>query len=154
MARSGSPTPRSERSRARDRSADAGEEPAIKVVVDQTPPALEMLPIRQGQGAQSNQVQLRWKMTDAHPSDKPIAIYVSSSSSGTWESISGWSADTGEFVWTVGPGAPPQLYFKVVARDAGGNTVQAVTPRPIVLDFTRPTARIVDIELPPSNGPQ
>ncbi len=132
----------------------AGEQPAFKIVVDQTPPTLEMLPIRQGQGAQVNQLQLRWKMADAHPSDKPISIYVSGSANGSWESISGWRADTGEFVWTVGAGAPPQLYFKVVARDAGGNTVQAVTPRPIIVDFTRPTARIVDIELPSSSGPQ
>lgn len=132
----------------------SGEQPAIMIVVDQTPPTLEMLPIRQGQGLHVNQLQLRWKTSDAYPSDKPIALYVSHTANGSWESISSWRTDTGEFVWTVSPGAPPQLYFRVVARDAAGNLTQAVTPRPVIVDLTRPTARIVDIELPPTAGQQ
>jgi hypothetical protein len=131
-----------------------GESPSVVVVVDQTPPTLEMLPVRQGTGSQVNQLQLRWKISDAHPSDKPISLFYAASPNGPWETISGWRPDTGEFVWTVGAGLPSQIYFRVVARDAAGNTAQDQTPRPIIVDLSRPTARIVDIEAASLNGPQ
>ena len=126
----------------------SGETPAIVVVVDQTPPALELLPVRQGLGAQSNQLQLRWKLNDDHPTEKPVALYFSASPNGPWEVITSWREDTGEYIWTVSAGLPSQMYFRVVARDAAGNLAQEQTARPVIVDLARPTARIVDIETP------
>jgi hypothetical protein len=123
-----------------------GEAPAIVVAVDQTPPQLEMLPVRQGMGTQVNKLQLRWKITDDHPSDQPVAIFFAANPNGPWETISSWRADTGEYVWTVSPGMPSQVYFRVVARDAAGNTTQEQTDRPVIVDLSRPSARIVDVE--------
>lgn len=131
-----------------------GEQPAIVVVVDQTPPTIELLPVRQGTGSQVNKLQLRWTITEAHPSDTPVALYYSATPNGPWETISTWRADTGEYVWTVSPGVPSQVYFRVVARDAAGNVSQQQTPRPVIVDLSRPSARIVDIELPQTSGPQ
>jgi hypothetical protein len=130
-----------------------GDAPDLMVVVDQTPPAIELLPVRQGKGAQINQLQLRWRISEAHPDDKPVALFYAGSPEGPWEELTSWQADTGEYVWTVGANMPPLVYFRIVARDAAGNTAHAQTPRAIVVDLSRPSARIVDVETP-SSGPQ
>lgn len=124
-----------------------GEPPGIVIVVDQTPPRLELLPVQQGRGPELNQIQIRWKLTEARPSDKPISLYYAATPAGPWEPISGWRADTGGFSWAAGPGVPSQFYIRVVARDAAGNVTTAETPQPILVDLSRPTARIVDVEV-------
>lgn len=131
-----------------------GEQPGIVVVVDQTPPTLELLPVRQGTGTSVNQLQLRWKTTEDHPSDKPISLYFSANPNGPWETISTWRADTGEFVWTVTSIVPPQVYFRIIARDAAGNAVQQQTDRPVIVDLAKPTAKILDIASPGANVPR
>ena len=40
------------------------------------------------------------------------------------------------------------------ARDAAGNTAQEQNARPVVVDLSKPSARIVDIETPVATGPQ
>lgn len=130
------------------------ETPDIVVTVDQTPPTLEMLPVRQGTGSQLKQLQLRWRISDSHPADQPVALFYAASLSGPWETISSWKADTGEHVWTVTPGVPSQVYFRIIARDAAGNLTQEQTPRPVIVDLSRPSARIVDIETTTLNAPQ
>jgi hypothetical protein len=131
-----------------------GEPPSIQVLIDQTPPTLELMPMQQGQGTAMNQVLIRWRTTDTHPSDKPISLYYAPSPQGPWELISGWRPDTGTFPWTVAAGSPMQLYVRVMARDAAGNIAQAETTQPVVVDLTRPTARIVDVEVQPLPSPQ
>lgn len=131
-----------------------GEQPGIVVVVDQTPPTLELMPVRQGTGAAVNQLQLRWKTTEDHPSDKPISIYFSANPNGPWETISTWRADTGEFVWIVTANLPGQVYFRIIARDAAGNAVQQQTDRPVIVDLAKPTAKILDIASPGLNAPR
>lgn len=125
-----------------------GEPPGIVIVVDQTPPKLELMPVQQGRGPELNQIHIQWKVTEARPSDKPISLYYAATPQGPWEPISGWRADTGSFVWTAGPGVPSQFYLRVVARDAAGNVATAETPQPILVDLSRPSARIVDVEVP------
>lgn len=131
-----------------------GEPPSINIVVDVTPPTLELMPIHQGQGAELNQISIRWRSQDAHPSDKPISLYYAPTPAGPWEPISGWRQDTGSYLWTVGPGAQSQFYIRIMARDAAGNVSKAETQTPVVVDLSRPTARIVDVEVHPSNSPR
>jgi hypothetical protein len=123
-----------------------GERPPIVVVVDQTPPRAQLMPIQQGQGGAFNKLQLRWQIADENPADRPVALYYSANAHGPWEPISGWQEDGGSFLWTVGPSVPTRLYIRLAARDAAGNITQIDTPQPVVVDLSRPSARIVDIE--------
>ncbi|MDZ4684469.1 MAG: hypothetical protein SH850_05220 [Planctomycetaceae bacterium] len=125
----------------------SGEPPSIVIAVDQTPPRLELLPVQQGRGPELNQIHIQWKVSETRPSDKPISLYYAASAAGPWEPISGWRPDTGSFTWTAGPGVPSQFHIRVVARDAAGNVATAETPQPILVDLSRPTARIVDVEV-------
>lgn len=131
-----------------------GEAPSIVVAVDQTPPALELLPVQQGQGATANQLRIRWRVRDDHPAEKSVSLYYASNRNGPWEPISAWKEDGGSFDWTVGPGVPSQLFLRVIARDSAGNVSKAETSTPIVVDLSRPSARIVDVETPQVVGPQ
>ena len=131
-----------------------GELPSIIVAVDQTPPTVELLSAQQGQGANSNRVQVRWRIADEHLASKPVSVYYSPTRNGPWEAVSGWTDDQGGFEWAVTPGSPSQLYVRVVARDVAGNTAKAESPQPILVDLSRPTARIVDVETPQSPGPK
>jgi hypothetical protein len=132
-----------------------GEPPEIIVAVDQTPPAIELQPIQQGKGANANRVVIRWKMTEDHPADKPISIYYAASANGPWEPITGWKEDlNGAFEWVVGPGVPNQFYIRVMGRDVAGNVGKVDTTAPIIVDMTRPSARIVDVEATSVTPPQ
>jgi hypothetical protein len=123
-----------------------GEKPSLIIVVDQTPPVVQLMPVRQGQGANLNKLTIEWQMADDNPADDPIALYFSSNPNGPWEPVSGWQRNTGSYVWAVGPGVPSRLFIQLLARDTAGNLSHTETQQPIVVDLTKPTARIVDVE--------
>lgn len=131
-----------------------GEPPSIVVAVDQTPPTVEILMAQQGQGSSSNRVQVRWRIADDHLAGQPVSVYYSATRTGPWEAVSGWTDDKGGVEWAVTPGSPTQLYVRVVARDAAGNTAKAETAQPVLVDLSRPTARIVDVESPQAIAPK
>jgi len=131
-----------------------GEPPAIQIIVDQTPPRIELLPIQQGRGSELNQLQISWRVAEEHPAEKPVSLYYAASPVGPWEPISAWRNDTGSLAWSVGPGSPAQFYVRVMARDAAGNVAHVDSAQPIVVDLARPSARIVDVEVSPSTGPR
>lgn len=134
-----------------DDPPQTGEEPSVVIVVDRTPPQVQLLPMQQGAGGQMNKITISWRMADDNPSDKPISLAYSANPNGPWEPICGWQPDTGNYVWNVGQGVPSRLYVRLVARDAAGNHSFVDTPQPLLVDLSKPTARIVDVE---SNGPQ
>ena len=109
------------------------------------------MPIQQGGGGQINRLTISWRIADDNPSDKPISLAYSGNPNGPWEKICDWQPDTGSYVWNVGQGVPSRLYIRLAARDAAGNITLADTPQPLLVDLSKPTARIVDVE---PNAPQ
>lgn len=123
-----------------------GDKPAINVVVDQTAPEVALLPILQGQGTDSNKFLIRWKAGDEKLHAKPVAIAYSASADGPWTTITDWTVDSGSHLWTASKDVPARIYIRVAVRDAAGNTGFAQTPRPIIVDSVKPSARITDVE--------
>ena len=134
-----------------DEPPQPGEEPTVVIVVDRTPPQVQLMPIQQGGGGQINRLTISWRIADDNPSDKPISLAYSGNPNGPWEKICDWQPDTGSYVWNVGQGVPSRLYIRLAARDAAGNIALADTPQPLMVDLSKPTARIVDVE---PNNPQ
>ena len=134
-----------------DEPPQPGEEPSIVIVVDRTPPVVQLLPVQQGAGGSMNKISISWRLSDDNPSDKPISLYYAANPNGPWEPICTSQPDTGNYVWSVAQGVPSRLFIRVLARDAAGNQAYVETPQPILVDLSKPTARIVDVE---SNGPQ
>ena len=133
----------------------AGDPPAMLVTVDQTAPTAELLPIEQGQGPNFNKLRIRWRVTESYPAEKSISLYYAASREGTWIPIRGWQEDTnGEMTWTVTAGVPNQFLIRLLVRDAAGNVGKAEITRPILIDQSRPTAQILDIEIPEASVPR
>lgn len=129
-----------------DPAPQPGERPEISIVVDSSPPVVNLFPLQQGQGADANRILITWKATDQKLADRPIALSYAANPDGPWQQISDWLPNTGQYIWNVGQGIPPRLYVRVVARDAAGNLARVDTPQPVLVDLAKPTARIVDVE--------
>lgn len=124
-----------------------GEKPMILLQVDHTPPDVTLLPVLQGEGTQSDRFLIRWKATDAVSPEQQIALSYSAKPDGPWTSITDWGKDSGRHLWKTPPDVPPKIYIRVAARDAAGNVGVAQTPRPIIVDVSRPSARITNIDV-------
>jgi hypothetical protein len=129
-----------------------GDVPDIRISVDQAAPVAQLLPLRQGQGTNNNQVLIEWSVQDDLLAEQPIALSFSDSPSGPWRPISGWTANTGRHIWTISEPLKQRVYIRLEARDAAGNTSIAQAEQPLLVDLSRPTARIVDVE--PGGRPQ
>ena len=127
-----------------------GEKPSIVVVVDQTAPKVVLFPIQQGQGTEMNRFQVRWNVTDANPASQAVSLSYSRQPNGPWEPITAWIEDTGSYNWKVSNSAPSKVYVRISARDAAGNVSKAVTQQPLIVDLSKPSARIVDVEASPA----
>lgn len=123
-----------------------GQRPDVVVTVDSTPPTVQLFPLRQGQGRDSNKILITWQAGDQQLSDAPIALSYSSDPNGPWEPIGGWQSNTGNYVWNIGANVPPRLYVRLIARDSAGNLAKVDTPQPVLVDLAKPSARIVDVE--------
>jgi len=129
-----------------------GERPEISIVVDSSPPIVNLFPLQQGTGADTNRILITWKAADQKMADRPIALSYAANPDGPWQQISDWLPNTGQYIWNVSKGIPPRLYVRVVARDAAGNLARVDTPQPVLVDLAKPTARIVDVESSISSG--
>lgn len=137
-----------------DAAPTPGTPPEMKVHVDLTAPVVEIYPPQADPNAR-NALVLVWKATDKNFGREPILIEYAETVNGPWKSVadspggSGKLANTGSFSWAI-PAAltVPQVYLRVTATDLGGNRTERVTERPILVDLTRPRAKISGIVAP------
>jgi hypothetical protein len=122
----------------------SGEAPSLMVIVDETPPKLEITAARQVSGP--NRLRVDWRMIEANPAPQPIGVYAATAQEGPWQPVAEALENSGQYEWAIGPQTPSRLFLRLTARDVAGNTATADTQEPVVLDSSRPTARIVDVE--------
>lgn len=124
-----------------------GESPDSYIIVDRAAPTVSLLPLIQGAGDQQNEVIIEWQVQDALLADRPISLFYSTNREmGDWEPITGWMSNSGRYQWAVSPQFRKSVYIRLDARDAAGNVVSVVSENPVVLDRSRPQARITDVE--------
>lgn len=128
-----------------------GDVPAINVIVDRRPPQVELKPLRQ---VNPRQIEIAWTATDEALADLPIAISCAERPTGPWRQITGWRENDGQFTWTIDAQASQHIYVRLEVRDAAGNIARVDAPEPLIVDLTRPTARIVDVESVETPRPQ
>ncbi|WP_166821460.1 fibronectin type III domain-containing protein [Thalassoroseus pseudoceratinae] len=123
-----------------------GEKPSMVVVVDQTAPEVKLIGAEQGSGSNLMKVRVMWETSDNHPADRPVALSYATDPNGIWEPISGWTENTGEYVWSLAPNTPTRVYLRVTARDSAGNLSKAESEQPLLIDLSRPSARLINVE--------
>ena len=129
-----------------------GEPPDSVVVVDTTPPEAKITSAkppalnrpRQARGT-DRRLLIEWTVSDNRPLERPVFLAYASDPSGPWEPIAGWLPNTGRHTWQVPEGAPGQVYLQLIARDEAGNTTRHQPARPVLLDLSRPKARILGV---------
>lgn len=127
----------------------SGDAPAIVVAVDQTPPAIEQFTVQPGLGAQAGQLVIQWRTgTETHPSTAPVSLYYATSSTGPWLPIAEGRPDSSEYEWSIASGITSPIFVRLVVEDEAGNASRAETPQAVVIDLSRPRARIVDVVAP------
>ncbi len=137
-----------------------GQAPDFRVLVDLTPPMIKVY-APESDPAQPGTLTLKWKIEDKNPAKDGVAIAWSETQAGPWKSIgveTGGAivagagaesptrlADTGSYAWKLPEKVPAKVYLRVTAWDAGGNKSEVTTPNPVLVDLTRPKARIQGI---------
>lgn len=129
-----------------------GERPSIIVNVDETAPRVQLLPVEQGRGQSLNKLLIRWMAQDENLAERPISLSYGNSPNGPWQPIAGGLDNSGSYVWTMAPGLAPRLYFRIEARDIAGNVQRIDTNEPLLIDLSKPTARILDVETTADSG--
>lgn len=123
-----------------------GDKPEIVVNVDQTLPVAKFLPAYQGRENMTNKILIRWHASDNQLAEKPISISYSENPDGPWITVSDWIPNSGQYIWNVNETVPPRIYLKMTVRDEAGNEAVVKTEDSVVVDMSKPTARIVDIQ--------
>lgn len=123
-----------------------GEGPTLVVVVDRQPPQAEITAAVQGQGASRGEVEIQWTVKDERLPQEPILLSHAASPAGPWQPITGWIENTGRYRWKVDQSWTHPVYLRLEARDSAGNLTRVDTKSPLVLDLSRPSARITDVE--------
>ena len=123
----------------------SGEAPDVRVTVDGTPPAVDLLSAGQGRGADAGRLTVAWRVTEDRPAAAPVRVELGRSAAGPWSVVQDWTADAGAARLPIPPGAGGRIYVRVTARDAAGNQRSAVTPNGVPVDLARPTARVLGV---------
>jgi len=148
-----------------EREPTAGDAPDLRIIVDVTPPQLDLFP-PVGDPSSADTLVIQWKAMDKNFADDPITIEWSDKPTGPWQSVAANSGglqqagvaattvqrlpNSGSCAWRVPAGLPPRVYLKVVARDAAGNEKTVVTRDPVLVDLVKPRAKVSGIVGPAS----
>jgi hypothetical protein len=152
-----------------DATPVAGDAPDLRLVVDVTAPGVRIFPAT-SDPTMPDALVLQWEATDRNFGDDPITLEWSEGATGPWRPVSNPGgevqqagviagltakrlANSGRYFWRVPTGLPPRVYLKVTARDAAGNTTEQVTREPILIDLTKPRAKITGVGGAPVTHP-
>lgn len=149
-----------------EREPVAGDAPDMRVVLDITAPTIDLF----APGSDPNTpdtLLIQWKANDKNFGDDPIILEWSEAPTGPWKPVASAGgadpviqatamnapvarrlANTGQYAWRIPAGVPARVYLKASARDAAGNVKEVVTRDPILVDLTKPRAKINGITPP------
>lgn len=133
--------------------------PELKVRIDTTAPVIKVYAPTADPNNKAA-LMLNWEATDKNFGRDPIAIEYAESPQGPWKSVTGTDGPTqtriensGNYSWQPPLNlATPKVYLRFAAWDLAGNKSEVVTPQPILVDLTKPKARIQGISAGPAAG--
>lgn len=110
-----------------------GDAPQIWVEVDTTKPTVQLLSAQPSASGQGSVLNVSWRASDLHLSEKPVSLYWATSSAGPWSKIAENMSNTGSMTWAVPAQMPPQVVIKVEAEDRAGNVGSAQSAAPVMI---------------------
>ncbi len=131
--------------------------PELKVRIDTTAPVIKVYAPTADPNNKAA-LMLNWEATDKNLGRDPVAIEYAESPQGPWKSVTGTDGPTptriensGSYSWQPPLNlATPKVYLRFAAWDLAGNKSEVTTPQPILVDLTKPKARIQGISAGPA----
>jgi hypothetical protein len=123
-----------------------GDLPQVWVMVDLSKPVVSLGEITPNVNGKTGSVAIRWKAVDKNLGSTPVGLSYAEKDSGPWRPIATNLENTGRYVWQVPASAPASFYLRVDATDLAGNLGRAQTAKAVLLDTSRPTVSILDVE--------
>jgi hypothetical protein len=133
---------------------DGQDRPMMRVELDTQGPEAKLyqpLPDKGHEGV----LILLWKAVDRNLDDNPITLEFAEKREGPWALVSNTTTlpntgaiqpwCTGSYAWTVPSIAQGRVYLKLTVRDKAGNSSEAVTPEPVLIDLSQP--KVFDVDL-------
>jgi hypothetical protein len=128
-----------------------GDQPQIWVEVDVTKPEVKVLGAEVNRAMDRHTLTIRWTASDKNLARQPITLSYAEQPDGPWTNIAKVEND-GRYVWQIPAGVPYRFLLRVEATDLAGNVGSALAPNPVLVDLSRPKARILDVS--PAEGSQ
>jgi len=149
-----------------DAAPAAGSAPELRVQVDTTAPMIKVFQPT-ADAANRSALVLHWEATDKNFGKEPLSIEYAEHPNGPWKSVAAGNdavvpvagggvapiirmVNSGSYSWS--PPATliqPRVYLRFTAWDLAGNKSEVTTPNPILVDLTKPKAKIQGISPSP-----
>lgn len=122
-----------------------GASPQLVMIIDTTPPGVELLAPNEGFIGPSRGAVIRWRVSDEYVADDCVRVEYSTDDAASWVELASGRPGTGSFTWPMDGVKPPDarsFRFRVTAHDLAGNSASAVSRAEVRLDDEFPTAAV------------
>jgi len=122
-----------------DMIPDSGTEPQISVLVDWTPPNVDLLAPQGGEivGGEG-ELDVEWIANDLHLAGLPVKVEYSADGSKSWETAAADLENSGTCAWKPPKGFVGRLLFRVVVSDEVGHETVKVSPGAVLVGTVAP----------------
>lgn len=123
-----------------------GDSPQVWVIVDLTKPDVQMNEVVPNLQSGQQTVSIKWRATDKNMGRQPITLSYAEKDEGPWKVIAAGLDNVGSFNWDVPKGLPAKVLFRVEASDLAGNVGRAQIAKPVMMDNSVPSVKILEVD--------
>lgn len=121
-----------------------GTKPQVKVLVDWTPPVIELdAPVGGELVGGADSIEIKWRAMDLFPAEFPITLECSWDGGKTWEAFAEGVADTGSFTWKPPAASNGRVLIRATVVDEAGHCATTTSASGFLVDTALPTAALV-----------
>lgn len=115
------------------------------VEIDSTKPAAQLLSVRPGQGEDAGHLIVSWSASDKNLGPEPVSLYCATKKDGPWQPLARGLKNEGQYRWAVPRDAGAEFFVRIDVTDRAGHTTRCDSPQAVVMDLSRPRARVLGI---------
>lgn len=120
----------------------SGEPAQSWIMVDPDAPKAKLTSVQLDPDGETASLRIRWEAFDENLLERPVSIFLSDRPDGQWFRIATDLANSGQYMWRLDDGLPPEIYLRLVVRDEAGNVAEHIAEQPVRLDDLRPAVQI------------
>jgi hypothetical protein len=123
----------------------SGDQPDYWIEVDTTKPTAQLLTARPIQGDSAGALHITWQASDKNLGADCVSLFYTRQRDGEWVGIAKGLRNDGSYRWTVPRDVGPEFYVRMEVIDKAGNTTRCELPEKVVLDMSRPKAKVLGV---------